>query len=78
MIEIYKANGYKSITDLYHSIPHKIILKTLQLKLKDRRKVNEKNTFPSILKKNQKILVSKKVLKRELEAEAKKIILQKI
>lgn len=36
-------------TDLHHGVSHKIILKPLQLKLKNRRKVNKQDTLLSIL-----------------------------
>ena len=45
------STDYKMIssTDLHHGIPHKIIFKSFQLKLKDRGKVDEQHTFLSIL-----------------------------
>jgi superfamily I DNA/RNA helicase len=37
-------------TDLYHSIPHKVIFKSFKLKLQNWRKIDEQDTFSSILK----------------------------
>lgn len=40
-------------TDLYHGVPHKIVFKPFQLKLQNRREINEQYTFLSILKQSK-------------------------
>ena len=37
------------LTNLHHGVPHKIIFKAFELKLKNWREINEQDTLPSIL-----------------------------